>query len=68
MLTEIIAQRSIADFAEDVRNGLTKPGQKELASNYLYDEARLGTFRRNHTVTRIWIVSRRRTHIASTRG
>jgi len=38
MLTEIIAQRSITDFAEDVRKGLTKPGQKELASNYLYDE------------------------------
>jgi len=38
MLTEIISQRSIADFAVDVRNGLTKPGQKESASNYLYDE------------------------------
>jgi L-histidine Nalpha-methyltransferase len=38
MLTETFAQRSIADFAADVRTGLTKPGQKELASNYLYDE------------------------------
>jgi L-histidine Nalpha-methyltransferase len=25
-------------FAAEVRNGLTKPGQKELASKYLYDE------------------------------
>src|ERR1700722_10438032 len=38
MLTETIAQRSIADFAADVRTGLTKPGPKELPSNYLYDE------------------------------
>jgi L-histidine N-alpha-methyltransferase len=38
MITEIIAQRSIANFAEDVRAGLTKPGQKELSSNYFYDE------------------------------
>jgi dimethylhistidine N-methyltransferase len=27
-----------AAFAADVRNSLTKPGQKELASKYLYDE------------------------------
>jgi dimethylhistidine N-methyltransferase len=38
MFTETIARRSIADFAADVRTGLTKPGQKELASKYLYDE------------------------------
>jgi L-histidine N-alpha-methyltransferase len=38
MITEIISLRSIADFAMDVRSGLTKPGQKELSSNYLYDE------------------------------
>ena len=38
MLTEALARCSITDFAEDVRNGLTKPGQKELPSNYLYDE------------------------------
>lgn len=28
----------LQDFAQDVRNGLTKPGQKELPSKYLYDE------------------------------
>lgn len=28
----------IAEFAADVRTGLTKPGQKELHSKYLYDE------------------------------
>src|SRR5262245_37668046 len=29
---------STADFAEDVRRGLSKRGQKELYSKYLYDE------------------------------
>jgi dimethylhistidine N-methyltransferase len=29
---------SLADFAEDVRQGLSKPGQKELFSKYLYDD------------------------------
>lgn len=38
MITEIISLRPIADFAADVRSGLTKSGQKELSSNYLYDE------------------------------
>ena len=38
MFTETIAQHSIAEFAGDVRAGLTKPGQKELPSNYFYDE------------------------------
>jgi L-histidine Nalpha-methyltransferase len=38
MLTETIAQYSIADFAGDVRSGLTQRGQKELPSKYLYDE------------------------------
>src|SRR5205807_8231582 len=28
----------ISGFAADIRNGLTKPVQKELASKYLYDE------------------------------
>ena len=37
-ITEIISLRPIADFAADVRAGLTKSGQKELSSNYLYDE------------------------------
>ncbi len=39
MFTETIAQHSIAEFAGDVRSGLTRPGQKELPSNYFYDEA-----------------------------
>src|SRR5580658_3941592 len=38
MLTETIAQYSVADFAGEVRSGLTQPGQKELPSKYLYDE------------------------------
>jgi L-histidine N-alpha-methyltransferase len=38
MFTETIAQHSIAEFAGDVRSGLTKPGQKELSSNYFYDD------------------------------
>jgi L-histidine N-alpha-methyltransferase len=38
MLTETIAQYSMADFAGEVRSGLSQPGQKELPSKYLYDE------------------------------
>jgi L-histidine N-alpha-methyltransferase len=38
MLTESLAQYSIAEFAADVRAGLSKPGQKELPSKYFYDE------------------------------
>ncbi len=38
MLTQKIAQYSKADFGTEVRAGLTKPGQKELPSKYLYDE------------------------------
>ena len=29
---------ALAEFAEDVRIGLTKPGQREILSKYLYDE------------------------------
>jgi len=36
-ITEIISLHPIANFAADVRAGLTKSGQKELSSNYLYD-------------------------------
>ncbi len=38
MRIEAIAQYPAADFAAEVRAGLTKPGQKELPSKYLYDE------------------------------
>jgi L-histidine N-alpha-methyltransferase len=38
MLTQAIAQYSAADFAAEVRAGLSLPGQKELPSKYLYDE------------------------------
>jgi len=38
MLTETSAQDSVSDFAIDVRSGLTKSGQKEIPSKYLYDE------------------------------
>jgi L-histidine N-alpha-methyltransferase len=36
--TQGIARNSESDFIQDVRDGLTKPGQKELPSKYLYDE------------------------------
>lgn len=39
MLTQTIAQYSAVHFGAEVRAGLTKPGQKELPSKYLYDEA-----------------------------
>jgi L-histidine Nalpha-methyltransferase len=38
MLTETVAQYSVADFAAEVREGLTQRGQKELPSKYLYDQ------------------------------
>jgi L-histidine N-alpha-methyltransferase len=38
MITQTIAQRPIPDIAADVRAGLTTMGQKQLPSNYLYDE------------------------------
>jgi dimethylhistidine N-methyltransferase len=38
MATEALAQYSIADFGTDVCLGLTKSGQKEIPSKYLYDE------------------------------
>src|SRR5579884_3190928 len=38
MLSATMVQNSVAEFAADVRLGLTKVGQKELPSKYLYDE------------------------------
>jgi L-histidine N-alpha-methyltransferase len=38
MATERVAGVSLSEFAAEVRAGLTKPGQKELPSKYLYDE------------------------------
>jgi len=38
MYTQAIPAGPVVDFAADVRAGLSKPGQKELPSRYLYDE------------------------------
>jgi L-histidine Nalpha-methyltransferase len=38
MLTYSLSTRHLSEFAEAVREGLTKPEQKELPSKYLYDE------------------------------
>jgi len=38
MLTSTLPVRDVAEFATDVRESLTKPGQRELPSKYLYDE------------------------------
>ncbi|HEV2350386.1 MAG TPA: L-histidine N(alpha)-methyltransferase [Terriglobia bacterium] len=38
MLTQGIIEFSVADFANDVRAGLSRKGQKELPSKYLYDD------------------------------
>jgi dimethylhistidine N-methyltransferase len=38
MLTSSLPVRDVAEFATDVRDSLTKPGQRELPSKYLYDE------------------------------
>jgi L-histidine Nalpha-methyltransferase len=37
-LIERVTEPSVSDFAAEVRAGLSKPGQKELPSKYLYDE------------------------------
>src|ERR1700728_7199 len=38
MLVQTITPSANYEFAADVRTGLTKPGQKELLSKYLYDD------------------------------
>jgi dimethylhistidine N-methyltransferase len=38
MATPALSLRHVSEFATDVRAGLTRPGQRELPSKYLYDE------------------------------
>src|SRR3989440_1466400 len=38
MLTSFLPVRHVSEFAADVRQSLTKLGQRELPSKYLYDE------------------------------
>src|SRR4029077_20472922 len=38
MQTSSLPLRHVSEFASDVRASLTKPGQRELPSKYLYDE------------------------------
>jgi Histidine-specific methyltransferase, SAM-dependent len=38
MLTRSLPERHVSEFAADVRDSLTKAGQRELPSKYLYDE------------------------------
>jgi L-histidine Nalpha-methyltransferase len=38
MSTQTVQLPQLSEFAADVRDGLTKPGQRELPSKYLYDE------------------------------
>ena len=38
MLVHAITADPVYEFAADVREGLSKPGQKELLSKYLYDD------------------------------
>ena len=38
MLVHAIPTNATYDFADDVRAGLTRFGQKELPSKYLYDD------------------------------
>jgi L-histidine N-alpha-methyltransferase len=44
MLTHAITADPVLEFAADVRAGLTKKGQKELPSKYLYDPVGSGLF------------------------
>jgi len=38
MLTQAVPYSEVSEFAADVRDYLTRPGQRELPSKYLYDE------------------------------
>src|SRR6202165_860381 len=38
MSTQTLSSRHVSEFAAEVRAGLTKSGQRELPSKYLYDE------------------------------
>lgn len=38
MATQLLPVRQVSEFAAEVREGLTKTGQRELPSKYLYDE------------------------------
>ena len=38
MIVQAPSRKAISEFAEDVRAGLSKSGQRELPSKYLYDE------------------------------
>ncbi|HEY2548847.1 MAG TPA: L-histidine N(alpha)-methyltransferase [Candidatus Acidoferrum sp.] len=38
MATQTVLQRDVSEFAAEVRESLTKSGQRELPSKYLYDE------------------------------
>src|SRR5262249_40246284 len=38
MIVQASSQKAASEFADDVRAGLSKPGQRELPSKYLYDE------------------------------
>src|SRR5881227_120148 len=44
MLTHAINANSLYEFAADVRAGLTRLGQKELPSKYLYDDVGTALF------------------------
>src|SRR5258708_38208942 len=44
MLTSTLPVRDLAEFAADVRESLTTPGQRELPSKYLYDEVHSALF------------------------
>src|SRR5436853_6556977 len=44
MLVHSIPANATYEFASDVRAGLTRPGQKELPSKYLYDDVGTALF------------------------
>ncbi len=44
MVHSLVSPIAVSTFAQDVRAGLTRPGQKELPSKYLYDDVGSGLF------------------------
>ena len=58
MLIQPIVANPVSEFVEEVCGGLTKPGQKELPSKFLYDE--VGSRFRGHSCSvRIRLDARR---------
>ncbi len=68
MLVHAIPSNATYDFAADVRAGLTRSGQKELPSKYLYDDVGSALFEVISRLPRVRAHAGRRALTAAPRG